>query len=50
MCVQSALRHPEVHNYYTFAWKMKICIAHMGDNDKKMDNKFKTVTFDRSDL
>ena len=53
--MQSALRRPEVH---TFAWKMRICTARMGDNDmrgarvttKKMDSKFNTVTFDRSDL
>ena len=44
---QSALRRPEVH---TFAWKMRICTASMGDNDmrgartttKKMDSKFNT--------
>ena len=30
--IQSALRCPEVH---TFAWKMRICIAHMEDNNMR---------------
>ena len=44
---QSALRRPEVN---MFAWKTRICIARIGDDDmcgaratpKKMDSKFNT--------
>ena len=50
---QSTLRHPEVH---TFAWKMSICIARMGDNNMSgarvstKGSKFTGVTLDKSAL